>query len=81
MIIPTEYSNFLNQNILVLIVNERIYFEGLCWGENAQVHQKEKFPYHEAALRSTQLWHNLTQARVVITIVYNGQHPTEVNIQ
>ncbi len=26
-------------------------FTGLCWGQNAQVHGKEKFPYAEAALR------------------------------
>ena len=46
---------------------------GLCWGENAQVYGKEKFPYSEAAVRSVRLWHHLTRARVVITIVYTGQ--------
>ena len=33
---------------------------------------KEKFPYTEAAIRSVQLWHFLTPARVVLTIVYTG---------
>ena len=46
---------------------------GLCWGENAQVYGKSHFPYSEAALRSVQLWHHLTEARVVITIVHTGQ--------
>ena len=46
--------------------------KGLCWGENAQVLGKEKFPYSEAALRSVQLWHRLTPARVVLTIVHTG---------
>ena len=32
----------------------------LCWGENAQELGKEKFPYSEALIFSTQLWHKLT---------------------
>ena len=51
-------------------------YPGLCWGENAQVLGKEKFPYSEAALRSVQLWHRLTPARVVLTIVYTGDTVT-----
>ena len=34
----------------------------VCWGENAQVHGKENFPYTEAALRSVKLWHSLTHS-------------------
>ena len=56
------------------------FIAGLCWGENAQVHAKENFPYSEAALRSTQLWHNLTEARVAITIVHKGDHPSQVEL-
>ena len=48
---------------------------GLCWGENAQVHGKEKFPYSEAALRSTQLWHKMTNATVIMQLVYSMPHP------
>ena len=48
---------------------------GLCWGENAQVHGKEKFPYSEAALRSTQLWHKMTNATVIMQLVYSTPHP------
>ena len=33
---------------------------------------KGSFPYSEAAVRAVQLWHRLTQARVVISIVYSG---------
>ena len=45
---------------------------GLCWGENSKVNGKDNFPYSEAAVRAVQLWHELTVARVVITIVYTG---------
>ena len=34
---------------------------------------KGSFPYSEAAVRAVQLWHRLTQARVLISIVYTGQ--------
>ena len=45
---------------------------GLCWGQNTKVNGKDSFPYSEAAVRAVQLWHELTVARVVITIVYTG---------
>ena len=48
---------------------------GLCWGENTKYYGKEKFPYSEAAVRSVQLWHHLTSARVVMTIVHNQTEP------
>merc|ERR1711983_282471 len=50
---------------------------GLCWGENTKYYGKEKFPYSEAAVRSVQLWHHLTSARVVMTIVHNQREPDE----
>eukprot|EP00095_Tigriopus_kingsejongensis_P006885 maker-scaffold125_size330479-snap-gene-0.11 protein:Tk06885 transcript:maker-scaffold125_size330479-snap-gene-0.11-mRNA-1 annotation:"hypothetical protein" len=43
----------------------------LCWSGNTQYHGKSKFPYREALPLSTQLWRNLTTARVVVQIVYN----------
>ena len=50
----------------------------VCWGENAQVHGKEHFPYTEAALRSVNLWHTLTHARVLLTIVHSGKASKEL---
>ena len=50
---------------------------GLCWGENTKVNGKESFPYSEAAVRSVQLWHRLTRARVLLTIVYTGRAALE----
>jgi len=50
----------------------------VCWGENAQVHGKEHFPYTEAALRSVHLWHSLTHARVLLTIVHSGKASKEM---
>ena len=54
---------------------------GLCWGENAHVYGKDKFPYAEAALRSIKLWHHLTHAKVVMTLVHNDQEPDEHLLQ
>ena len=50
----------------------------VCWGENAQVHGKEHFPYTEAALRSIHLWHSLTPARVLLIIVHTGKASEEM---
>ena len=36
---------------------------------------KEKFPYAEAALRSVQIWHQLTRAKVVMTLVHSDKRP------
>ena len=33
---------------------------------------KSKFPYSEAAVRAVTLWHRLTRARVLITLVHTG---------
>ena len=50
----------------------------VCWGENAQVHGKEHFPYTEAALRSVNLWHSLTPATVLLIIVHSGKASKEM---
>ena len=50
----------------------------VCWGENAQVHGKENFPYTEAALRSVKLWHSLTHAKVLLVVVYSGKVSKEM---
>jgi len=50
---------------------------GLSWGENAHVHGKDNFPYSEAALRSIQLWHKLTKAKVVMQLVHNETVPSK----
>lgn len=42
----------------------------LCWSENTQYHGKGQFPYKEALPLSSQLWLNLTTARVIAQIVY-----------
>ena len=34
------------------------------------MHGKQQFPYKEAALMSSQLWLNLTDARVILQIIY-----------
>ena len=49
---------------------------GLCWGMNSNLYGKEKFPYKEAAVRSIKLWHKLTDARVVMTVVYSDSAPS-----
>ena len=40
----------------------------LCWSANAQVHGKENFPYKDAAPLSSQLWMNITPAKVCTTL-------------
>lgn len=50
---------------------------GLCWSANAQVHGKEKFPYKDAAPLSSQLWMKLTNAKVLLQIVYSEPQVSE----
>eukprot|EP00094_Tigriopus_californicus_P001027 TCALIF_00994-PA protein Name:"Protein of unknown function" AED:0.19 eAED:0.19 QI:0/1/0.66/1/1/1/3/108/391 len=42
----------------------------LCWSENTHYHGKGQFPYKDALPLSSQLWLNLTTARVIAQIVY-----------
>ena len=42
------------------------------------MHGKDEFPYSEAALRSVQLWHKLTNATVVMQLVHNSSLPSKV---
>ena len=49
---------------------------GLCWGMNSNLYGKDEFPYKEAAVRSIKLWHKLTDARVVMTVVYSDSAPS-----
>ena len=53
-------------------------YVGLCWGENAHVHGKDNFPYAEAAIRSIQLWHKLTDAKVIMQLVHATEKPSKV---
>ena len=53
---------------------------GLCWSSNAQVHNKENYPYKYAATGSTQLWKNLTSANVILQIIYSEPEVVDVNI-
>ena len=45
----------------------------VCYGENAQIHGKGKYPYTYAATLSTRLWRKVTdgEVNVLLTIVYN----------
>ena len=52
---------------------------GLCWSSNAQVHDKENYPYKYAATGSTQLWKNLTTANVILQIIYSEPEVTNVH--
>ena len=50
---------------------------GLCWGKNSDLYGKGNFPYKEAAVRSIKLWHQLTEAKVVMTVVYSESTPSK----
>ena len=40
----------------------------LCWSANAQIYDKQKFPYRHAALLSSQLWMKMTPAKIIMQI-------------
>ena len=40
----------------------------LCWSANAQIFDKQKFPYRHAALLSSQLWMKMTPAKIIMQI-------------
>ena len=44
---------------------------GLCWSGNTKFHGKEGFPYKEAVKYSSRLWHHLTEAKVILQVVYS----------
>ena len=52
---------------------------GLCWSSNAQIHDKENYPYKYAATGSTQLWKNLTSANVILQIIYSEPEVANVH--
>ena len=72
----TKICTFLYWLPLVFVMQNR--YIGLCWGENAHVHGKDNFPYAEAALRSIQLWHKLTDAKVIMQLVHATEKPSQV---
>jgi len=51
---------------------------GLCWDKNAKIYGKQAFPYKHAAKRSISLWHELTDARVILQIVHTSNITKEL---
>jgi len=76
--VETRLDNATEQVVVSKPGSKKVWITmGLCWGENAHVHGKDHFPYSEAALRSTQLWHKMTNATVIMQLVYSTVQPSK----
>merc|ERR1712223_1507771 len=79
-VISSQQKNFLSQNLtqenneeeLELSKKSQVWITmSLCWSANAQIYDKQKFPYRHAALLSSQLWMRMTPAKIIMQIVYS----------
>ena len=76
-VISSQQKNFLSQNLtqenneeeLELSKKSQVWITmSLCWSANAQIFDKQKFPYRHAALLSSQLWMKMTPAKIIMQI-------------
>ena len=76
-VISSQQKKFLSQNLthenneeeLELSKKSQVWITmSLCWSANAQIYDKQKFPYRHAALLSSQLWMKMTPAKIIMQI-------------
>ena len=71
----TMLGKSLNAPMMERKVESKIWLSmSVCFGENAQIHGKGRYPYTYAATLSSRLWREVSdgEVNVLLTIVYNN---------